>query len=164
MSSLCCIAAGRCPRLALHVSLSQQPSLLHNTVFYVVSFCFCGLVSVIFQFPVQSLAMYGTIIRACCWPSVTEGTSLSTRVKEILESHSQHCSHLWEGCVGSRGPHRSERNVFVWFVTTRCTSCTLLTFPNMCQVCPRWSGCCAAAVPSFTWGWRASWQTSHLPN
>ncbi|XP_077960776.1 cilia- and flagella-associated protein 46 isoform X4 [Gasterosteus aculeatus] len=34
-----------------------------------------------------------------------EGTSLSTRVKEILESHSQHCSHLWEGCVGSRGPH-----------------------------------------------------------
>ncbi|KAL6101538.1 cfap46 [Pungitius sinensis] len=33
-----------------------------------------------------------------------EGTSLSMRMKEILESHSQHCSHLWDGFVGSRGP------------------------------------------------------------
>uniref|UniRef100_A0A8C3AXG8 Uncharacterized protein n=1 Tax=Cyclopterus lumpus TaxID=8103 RepID=A0A8C3AXG8_CYCLU len=31
-----------------------------------------------------------------------EGTSLSTRMKEILETHSQHCTRLWEGFIGSR--------------------------------------------------------------
>ncbi|KAM8859515.1 cilia- and flagella-associated protein 46 isoform 3-T3 [Spinachia spinachia] len=38
-----------------------------------------------------------------------EGTSLSMRMKEILETHSQHGSHLWDGLVGGRGPpSRSE--------------------------------------------------------
>ncbi|XP_075933471.1 cilia- and flagella-associated protein 46 [Anarhichas minor] len=31
-----------------------------------------------------------------------EGTSLSVRMKEILETHSQHCTHVWEGFMGSR--------------------------------------------------------------
>ncbi|XP_070772644.1 cilia- and flagella-associated protein 46 [Enoplosus armatus] len=31
-----------------------------------------------------------------------EGTSLSTRMREILESHSQHCTHLWESFMGSK--------------------------------------------------------------
>ncbi|XP_044070722.1 cilia- and flagella-associated protein 46 isoform X2 [Siniperca chuatsi] len=31
-----------------------------------------------------------------------EGTSLSMRMKEILETHSQHFTHLWEGFVGSK--------------------------------------------------------------
>ncbi|KAJ4948115.1 hypothetical protein JOQ06_019655, partial [Pogonophryne albipinna] len=32
-----------------------------------------------------------------------DGTSLSKRMKEILETHSQHCTHLWEGFMGSTG-------------------------------------------------------------
>lgn len=35
-------------------------------------------------------------------------------------------------------------------------------FSNMYQVRQRWSSCCVDAVPSFTWGWSASWQTFHL--
>ncbi|XP_059214821.1 cilia- and flagella-associated protein 46 [Centropristis striata] len=31
-----------------------------------------------------------------------EGTTLSTRMKEILESHSQHFTHLWEGFMGGK--------------------------------------------------------------
>ncbi|KAM9345441.1 cilia- and flagella-associated protein 46 [Symphorus nematophorus] len=31
-----------------------------------------------------------------------EGTSLSMRMKEILETHSQHFTHLWEGFMGSK--------------------------------------------------------------
>ncbi|XP_041803927.1 cilia- and flagella-associated protein 46 [Chelmon rostratus] len=31
-----------------------------------------------------------------------EGTSLSVRMKEILETHSQHFTHLWEGFMGSK--------------------------------------------------------------
>ncbi|XP_044228761.1 cilia- and flagella-associated protein 46 isoform X1 [Thunnus albacares] len=31
-----------------------------------------------------------------------EGTSLCKRMKEILETHSQHCTHLWEGIMGSK--------------------------------------------------------------
>ncbi|KAK5853566.1 hypothetical protein PBY51_014708 [Eleginops maclovinus] len=38
-----------------------------------------------------------------------EGTSLSRGMKEILETHSQHCTHLWEGFMGSTGtPSLSE--------------------------------------------------------
>ncbi|KAK5908015.1 hypothetical protein CgunFtcFv8_016110 [Champsocephalus gunnari] len=38
-----------------------------------------------------------------------DGTSLSKRMKEILETHSQHCTHLWEGFMGSTGtPSLSE--------------------------------------------------------
>ncbi|XP_029377626.1 cilia- and flagella-associated protein 46 [Echeneis naucrates] len=33
---------------------------------------------------------------------IFEGTSLSTRMKEILETHSEHFTHLWEGFVGSK--------------------------------------------------------------
>ncbi|KAK9541901.1 hypothetical protein VZT92_001915 [Zoarces viviparus] len=31
-----------------------------------------------------------------------EGTSLSVRMKEMLENHSEHCTHVWEGFMGSR--------------------------------------------------------------
>ncbi|XP_068423801.1 cilia- and flagella-associated protein 46 isoform X2 [Clinocottus analis] len=31
-----------------------------------------------------------------------EGTSLSMKMKKILETYSQHCTHMWEGFMGSR--------------------------------------------------------------
>lgn len=32
----------------------------------------------------------------------TEGTSLCTSMKDMLESHSQHFTHLWEGFMGNK--------------------------------------------------------------
>lgn len=115
---------------------------------------------------------------------LSEGTSLSTRMKEILEKHSQ---HLWEGFMGSKQTPRLEMlsrlkqcsaacSLFGLFTQDsgkqlcllRCNTpehfFTAYPLPNMHPACPRWSSCCARAVDSFTWGWSASWQTFHLPN
>lgn len=118
---------------------------------------------------------------------LSEGTSLSTRMKEILEKYSQHFTHLWEGFMGSKQTPRLEMlsrlkqcsaacSLFGLFTQDsgkqlrllRCNTpdhfFTAYPFPNMHPACPRWSSCCARAVDSFTWGWSASWQTFHLPN
>lgn len=38
----------------------------------------------------------------------TEGTSLSTKMKEILDTHSKHFTHLWEGFMCSKQTPRLE--------------------------------------------------------
>lgn len=103
-------------------------------------------------------------------------------MKEVLETHSQHFTRMWEGFIGSKETPRLECNaachcvvfalsimraICVFYIATHLIISTPLTLnSNMYAVFPRWSSCCADAdaVPSSTWGWSASWQTFHLPN
>lgn len=113
-----------------------------------------------------------------------EGTSLSTRMSEILETQSKHFPHLWEGFMGSKQTPRlepfSRANqcnaacvllfCFSWWTYCICyiavnrISFVLPSLSYNCQVHPRWSSCCANAVSLFTWGRSASQQQFHLPN
>lgn len=95
------------------------------------------------------------MISLCCYLCGTDGTSLSTRMKEILEKHNQRFTHLWEGFLGSKQTCRLEpfsrlkqccaaRNLWsncVCYIATR-----LIVYSPLPQIWtqPVWDG--AAAV------------------
>lgn len=140
-------------------------------------FCKISILRVTLQLPVE-----GFMISLCCLCG-TEGASLSTRMKEILEKHNQRFTHLWEGFMGSRQTCRLEQlsrlkqcsmSLFGLFSEESVKQLRLLhsnapdrfvpASPNINPAHLRWSSCCAHAVDSFTWGWSASWPTFHLLN
>lgn len=84
------------------------------------------------------------------------GISLCMSMKEILESHSQHFTHLWEGFMGNKQKPRLDQmkamqhfSVICLYFNTPNLFYFVVTF-HICQVCLRWSSCCADAVPLFT--------------
>lgn len=96
-------------------------------------------------------------------------TTLCLTMMEVLESHSQHFTHLWEGFIGSKETPRFER--FAQNILAKCICYAAFSIYHallmnllVCQVCLRWSRCCVHAVPLFTWGWTSLWQTFHLSN
>lgn len=60
----------------------------------------------------------------------TEGTSLCTRMKEILESHSQHFTHLWEGFMGNKQKPRLDQ-IMQWNISLPCFFLLHLNTPNL---------------------------------
>ncbi|XP_030012468.1 LOW QUALITY PROTEIN: cilia- and flagella-associated protein 46 [Sphaeramia orbicularis] len=61
------------------------------------------------------------------------GTSLSKRMSEILESHSQHFTHLWEGVMGSK--HRSSSSEMEQLLT-RCSAFIYLGMEHFTRTIP----------------------------
>ncbi len=96
----------------MHVLFSVRSPLKHPSLFY-IKLCYKTFVALYgsyfsSQLVSQLKQVESFIIFLCRCLCGTEGTSLSTRMQEILEIHSQHFTHLWEGFMGSKHTPRLE--------------------------------------------------------